>query len=454
MYLIYQIFKEIVRKSKGKKKLKEEEDMIGVHEEIVANILTRLPLGSIIRFKLVCKAWRSLIESDFFRHLLHKGNANSTSPYWSILHTDICLYDSRMDDELELNFPHESHGNNWSFKSMRHHHHMDVDDRSKIRVVSCADGLVLLRHESSNESIRYYIGNPVLSQWTLLPPPPVLPGDRYYDSGLVTRMHNGVILGYKVVRLHKNIQRTDNPNPRTLSFEMYSSDTGEWSYKQVSCPGHNPELVIQYNPITLNGKLYWHAEGMDDGIVVYDFFSDDDDQATSIRLPDRMQRFHPDHSDASRCFDFCMCPCYKMICSTSQGFFVFIEAGRMTGKEEGYNVKVWRLMIKSTDDHSWEWETAWEINMASIGIGFESVPMAINNFDVDIIYLWSLQHRRYVAYNVRTQTKYLGPSNRDGPAANEMYLPCDISACFYPRNTLTQFVLSLQEVPKMFSKCS
>lgn len=113
--------------------------------------------------------------------------------------------------------------------------------------------------------------------------------------------------------------------------------------------------------------------------------------------------------------------------------------------EEGYNVKVWRLI---ESDYSWEWDKAWEINMASIGIGFESVPMAINNFDVDIIYLWSLQHIRYVACNVRTQTKYLGPINR----ANEKYLPCNISVCFYPGNTLTQFVLSLQEVPKMFSK--
>lgn len=93
--------------------------------------------------------------------------------------------------------------------------------------------------------------------------------------------------------------------------------------------------------------------------------------------------------------------------------------------EEGYNVKVWRLI---ESDYSWEWDKAWEINMASIGIGFESVPMAINNFDVDIIYLWSLQHIRYVACNVRTQTKYLGPINR----ANEKYLPCNISVCFYP----------------------
>ncbi|KAF2611571.1 hypothetical protein F2Q70_00013487 [Brassica cretica] len=153
-----------------------------------------------------------------------------------------------------------------------------------------------------------------------------------------------------------------------------------------------------------------------------------------------MQRYHPHHSDASRCFEHCLCPCYKMICSTSQGFFVFIKAGRMTGKEEGYNVTVWRLI---ESDHSWEWDKAWEINMASIGIGFESVPMAINNFDVDIIYLWSLQHRRYVAC-IQTQTKYLGPSNR----ANEKYLPCNISVCFYPRNTLTQFVLSLQEMER------
>ncbi|CAH8346582.1 unnamed protein product [Eruca vesicaria subsp. sativa] len=363
---------------------------------------------------------------------------------------DAWLYDSRsrVDDELELNFPHESHGNNWCFKSIRHP--IDADE-SKIRVVSCADGLVLLCHESSssNESIRrYYIGNPLLSQWTLLPSPPILPGNHYNDSGLVTRMHDGVILGYKVVRLYDNIQNTDHDDHslRTLGFEIYSSDTGEWSYKQVSCPGGNGKLVMECFPITLNGKLYWHAEGMD-GIVVYDFFSDDDndDQARSIRLPDRMQRFHPHHSDSSRCFALCPCQCYKMICTTSQGFFVFVEAGRMTGKEESYNVKVWRL-IKS-DHHSWVWEKAWEINMASVGIGFESVPMAINNFDVDIIYLWSIQHRRYIAFNVRTQTKYLGPSNHDDTHNRRC-----LNACFYPRNTLTQFVLSLQEVPKMFSK--
>ncbi|CAN7032367.1 unnamed protein product, partial [Brassica rapa subsp. trilocularis] len=152
---------------------------------------------------------------------------------------------------------------------------------------------------------------------------------------------------------------------------------------------------------TCDSNAQWCHLGLqgckDDGIVVYDFFSDDDDQARSIRLPDRMQRYHPHHSDASRCFEHCLCPCYKMICSTSQGFFVFIEARRMTGKEEGYNLKVWRLI---ESDYSWEWDKAWEINMASIGIGFESVPMAINNFDVDIIYLWSLQHIRYVACNV------------------------------------------------------
>ncbi|CAF1711864.1 unnamed protein product, partial [Brassica oleracea var. botrytis] len=66
-----------------------------------------------------------------------------------------------------------------------------------------------------------------------------------------------------------------------------------------------------------------------DGIVVYDFFSDDD-QARSIRLLDRMQRYHPHHSDASRCV-------YR---SWTDG----------AGKEEGYHVKVWRLK----SDQSWE----------------------------------------------------------------------------------------------------
>ena len=46
--------------------------------EIVANFLKRLPVKSLVQFKLVCKAWRNLIKNQDFiaEHLHHFAHEN------------------------------------------------------------------------------------------------------------------------------------------------------------------------------------------------------------------------------------------------------------------------------------------------------------------------------------------------------------------------------------------
>ncbi|KAF2607529.1 hypothetical protein F2Q68_00043439 [Brassica cretica] len=58
-----------------------------IPESVTVQIMARLPLRSIARFKSVCKQWRSLIESSYFRSLfvsLHR-NASSSSSSWSLM---------------------------------------------------------------------------------------------------------------------------------------------------------------------------------------------------------------------------------------------------------------------------------------------------------------------------------------------------------------------------------
>ncbi|CAH8272767.1 unnamed protein product [Arabidopsis lyrata] len=409
--------------------IRMEEIDVNLPEELVINIIARLPLQSIVRFKLVCKEWKSLMESAFFRDL-YQSNSN-----WSILHGSYRCINSCLEElELNLHGSESCHGNSqyWSFPSGLIHKYTQNNNKVKeIWVVACADGLVLICLLEEDITKRYYIGNPVLTQWVQLSSPPYLPQYRYHfiDLGLVTRMHNGALLGYKVIRVYSEARHL--AVSRTWTFQIYSSDTGKWSVQHVSCPGQGVSPLTS-NPVSLNGKLHWFHESR--RIMVHDFFSHDD-QVREICIPARMlgSRWHRD--DRGSCIRHgCASPCNKIICTTSQGYFVLIEAG-LIDEVRSYNVRLWRLK-----SDSWSWEKAREINMACVGLGFKCVPMAINYFDIDIIYLWDLDRQCFVICNLRTNTKYYGGRKRGAPNKE-----CTI--CYESRSCLSQFVPSLQIVP-------
>ena len=72
-----------------------------VHDHIVLDILARLPVKSIIKFRCVCKAWYSSITEPYFifTHVraLASGNLNSTLFYHSkmlLYHYNISFYNT------------------------------------------------------------------------------------------------------------------------------------------------------------------------------------------------------------------------------------------------------------------------------------------------------------------------------------------------------------------------
>ncbi|GAB2298400.1 hypothetical protein Dimus_032465 [Dionaea muscipula] len=54
----------------SRKRAGENADLF-IHEEVLVEILARLPVRSLLRFKCVCKTWFSLIGSEYFagKHL-------------------------------------------------------------------------------------------------------------------------------------------------------------------------------------------------------------------------------------------------------------------------------------------------------------------------------------------------------------------------------------------------
>ncbi|VYS58629.1 unnamed protein product [Arabidopsis thaliana] len=334
---------------------------IHLTDAIWTEILARLPLRIIARFKSVSKTWKSTIESVYFRRLfvsVHRKSSTSWSLMW-------------YGQKDLVGF----HGcETWGLpKSLSFY-----IPSSLCIIEGSSHGLVLI---SENDDDCCFVGNPVLQQWIKIPPPPV------HSSvfGLVSRVDDdGFVLGFKVVKLAEVIV-TNNYVSCSLSVFVYSSETGIWTCKTIHCPYQ----ITNFGSFTLDGTIYFDHLSEPGVLVAYDFYSEISDQFRVIPLPD-----HPNHGFNS---DF------KGALTTSQGFVMYIR----TLAQSSSNVfKAWRLNNDST------WQLLWKIGLPSL-IG-DYVPMAMHPFDSDIVHLWSQDHRHVVSWNLRTQkNRILGAEDND-----------------------------------------
>lgn len=150
----------------------------------------------------------------------------------------------------------------------------------KTSVLSCADGLLLLYTETSEGYPQYHVGNPLLQQWFQIPLPPHLSSfdvvrlqgnNKFSDTGLVTEINKGIVVGYKVVW----VLASGNVS-KELKFMIYCSKTGLWKTEKVRCLRILVWCRLKYS-VPLNGILHWLAavgNSLDANYVVScDFFS-------------------------------------------------------------------------------------------------------------------------------------------------------------------------------------
>ncbi|KAG7633672.1 hypothetical protein ISN44_As03g039570 [Arabidopsis suecica] len=127
-------------------------------------------------------------------------------------------------------------------------------------------GLILI--SSGNKLLTYYVAaNPISRQCVEIPQPPPTVG-LYFTSGLVTKLEDHVVLGYKVV-----LMDTSNLDD-VISLLIYSSETGLWSFKTLQ--SHlTLSGLIDYNPVSLYGNLYWIGYNNNYGevVVFHDFYA-------------------------------------------------------------------------------------------------------------------------------------------------------------------------------------
>lgn len=391
-----------------------------VSEEILIEILARLPLRSIRRFKSVCKTWKSVTETDYFRRLFVSLHKNSSSS-WSL------VVGTKASDLISLH-----RCETWDLPKSLACYIQSHITTGHLDYVASSNGMVFM--DGYNTS---FVGNPVLQQWVQIPSLPypfvTLP------FGLVTRVDDdGVVLGFKVVRIAGDKQKRQE-SLTMLCLCVYSSETGVWSKKRLDCSHYFTNWGL---PMALNGTLFISPEDIDDpaavsgALIAHDFYGEESDLCRVIPLPD--------HDLDHNCY-------FKRALTTSAGSVMYI-------KTLAHNLlKVW--MLTKNDD----WKLLWEIRLPFIACDDDILyyaPLAMNPFDGSIVYLWSQQKHYLVSCNLQTHnfkilseeeesTRHIDDDGLEKCVVNQStceqlmnasFDPDSLDHCVYPL-TLFHFVL-------------
>ncbi|XP_056846641.1 F-box protein At1g49990-like [Raphanus sativus] len=141
-----------------------------IPESMVVEIIARLPLRSIARFKSVCKEWRSLIESSYFRSLfvsLHRNSSSSSS--WSLMFP--MKYKNPITEAIGFHgceipkspasylIPFQLYPN--LPPTLNYYYYVDS-----------SHGLVWIEVNLNNFETKSFVGNPVKQEWVEIPPSP------------------------------------------------------------------------------------------------------------------------------------------------------------------------------------------------------------------------------------------------------------------------------------------
>ncbi|XP_044504084.1 F-box/kelch-repeat protein At3g06240-like [Mangifera indica] len=271
--------------------------------EIVIDILSRLPVKSIVKFKCVSKPWRSLFSDPKFIEL-HLNRAIAKNSHCllvrHVVDPDEKIYSkwnkALLGDIDRLEVPLQNKGNNYltvkSGNSMicvgRYRDHEEIyslrnsetsEDFARLEVpgqsitnyfsiVGCGSGLVCLNEANFNgsyHSLNSFFWNPATREFRALP--------RYFINRFTSSL---VVVGlgfafvpmtndYKVVRILYFIES------KVHEVEVFSLNTDCWSKvdADIQC-----NITSQLSQAYVNGSLHWMATKRDDdGNTHYSIFS-------------------------------------------------------------------------------------------------------------------------------------------------------------------------------------
>ncbi|KAL6637495.1 hypothetical protein ACP70R_025067 [Stipagrostis hirtigluma subsp. patula] len=219
--------------AKRSRKKRRRNPAANLTDDLIVEILSRLPVKSLCRFKCVSRHWRRLI---------HHSRLPQTSAglfYRTIDHT---------------RFPQEARHfvNVWGSLMpplVRPSLSFVPGNKRISRVLDSCNGLLLcLRTENSSSSgvpFSYIVCNPATKSWVVLP-----------DPGRVNKLCAARLGFDPAVSLHFHVFAfAGNDEGYVEALQIYSCETGAWSYKEIEWD-YDIFLTHESRSIFFNGSLH------------------------------------------------------------------------------------------------------------------------------------------------------------------------------------------------------
>ncbi|EOY10417.1 F-box family protein, putative [Theobroma cacao] len=239
-------------------------ETIAYNQDLLTEILLRLPTKSLIKFKCVSKQWLFIISDPDFclSHTRHHHSNGFLSPTALLLKGDCYTPPSEF---AIVPLKHYS-------KVPFFHYIIDPD----IKILQSCNGLLIC--ESSRRS--YLICNPTTkSFWRLHPP-----SNSYYNflSKFCVNLAFDPLRSphYKIICIWENSRE-----PYKFNLDVFSSETDSWSISIITFEVDEEEAIDFQDGVFCNGRIHWCGYGNE---TLYFDVENESLKTMPMTLPTRM----------------------------------------------------------------------------------------------------------------------------------------------------------------------
>ncbi|KAL1565210.1 F-box protein-like protein [Salvia divinorum] len=216
-------------------------------------ILLRLPMKSLIRFKLVSKHWHSLITDPHFCRL---RNPDPNPAIGLFLHFNFSI--SPMFQYLPFSLNQSTKP---PFRTLNF-----TKDNSRVGILQSCNGLLLCCsfHSRPVHNRKYYIYNPTTTRFSTLP-----------KLDCLSRNISGMSLGFDPAKSpHYKVVCVTGLGPDRYQIELYSSDRGPWRKCGQPFALATGAHINFTKGVYWNGAIHWLNTGNDGDSLYFDLVNE------------------------------------------------------------------------------------------------------------------------------------------------------------------------------------
>uniref|UniRef100_A0A453CVS0 F-box domain-containing protein n=1 Tax=Aegilops tauschii subsp. strangulata TaxID=200361 RepID=A0A453CVS0_AEGTS len=222
-------------------------------DELVSEILPRIPVEPLLRFRSVCKAWRGIIDEDSFHreHLRHQTSSLLVAP-WIGENDDDGPFASSTGEVTAAGF-YQWDGKQQDAATLVHAMPNYHNKMEALHSMAHCDGLVLLPADDT-----VHVVNPATRRTITLPPTP----NRFQGPHAFGLGHDPRSNAYKVAHFYGYLDmdmRTPGSYYYTAKMGVFTIGTDSCWRDTAAAPPHH-HVIPQRTATFSKGSLFWTVE--------------------------------------------------------------------------------------------------------------------------------------------------------------------------------------------------